>query len=89
VYVPDSSWAGSGTVVYDEANSRILWSGEVPPRGMSTILFAVTVAEERTIHNTAAINDGLGVLTERSAATMTIEHPYDVYLPLLVKNYAP
>jgi len=87
VYVPDSAWAGSGTVVYDEANSRILWNGEVPPKGMSTILFTVAVTEERMINNTVAINDGLGGLTERSATTKV--QPYEVYLPLLVKNYGP
>jgi hypothetical protein len=32
---------------------------------MSTI--AVAVKEERVIHNTATVNDGLGGLTERSA----------------------
>jgi uncharacterized repeat protein (TIGR01451 family) len=95
VYVPDSAWAGSGTVVYEEANSfantqdrgRILWNGEVPPKGMSTILFAVTVTEERVIHNTVTINDGLGGLSERSATTKV--QPYEVYLPLVVKNYGP
>jgi uncharacterized repeat protein (TIGR01451 family) len=95
VYVPDSAWAGSGRVVYEEANSfantqdrgRILWNGEVPPRGMSTVLFAVTVTEERVIYNTATINDGLGGLSERSATTKV--QPYEVYLPLVVKNYGP
>ncbi len=54
---------------------------------MATIVFAVTVTEERVIHNTATINDGLGGLTERSALTKV--HPHDVYLPLIVKNYGP
>jgi len=85
VYVPDSAWAGNGTVVYDEVSNRIAWNGEVPPRGMSTILFAVTVTQEGVIHNTATINDGLGILTERSATTKV--QPYEVYLPLLVKSY--
>ena len=56
----------------------------MPPRGMSTIVFAVTVTEERVIHNTVTINDGLGGLTERSALTKV--HPHDVYLPLIVKD---
>ena len=57
----------------------------MPPQGMATIVFAVTVTEERVIHNTATIDDGLGSLTERSALTKV--HPHDVYLPLIVKNY--
>jgi uncharacterized repeat protein (TIGR01451 family) len=84
VYVPGSAWAGNGTVAYDEASDRIIWNGEVPPSGMSTVVFAVTVTEERVIHNTATINDGLGGLTERSALTKV--HPHDVYLPLIMKN---
>jgi uncharacterized repeat protein (TIGR01451 family) len=84
LYVPGSAWAGNGTVAYDEVNSRIIWSGEVPPKGMATVVFAVTVTEEGVIHNTATINDGLGSLTERSATTMV--HPYEVYLPLLMKG---
>ncbi len=84
VYVPDSAWAGNGVVAYDEASDSIIWSGEVPPQGMSTIVFAVTVAEERAIHNTVTIDDGLGGLTERSALTKV--HPHDVYLPLIVKG---
>ncbi|MGA9350883.1 MAG: DUF11 domain-containing protein, partial [Anaerolineae bacterium] len=84
LYVPGSAWAGNGTVAYDGVNSRIIWNGEVPPKGMATIVFAVTVTEERVIHNTATINDGLGGLTERSATTKV--HPYDVYLPLLMKG---
>ncbi len=87
VYVPGSAWAGNGTVAYDEASDRIIWNGEVPPRGMSTVVFAVTVTEERVIHNIATINDGLGGLTERNATTKV--HPHDVYLPLIVKNYGP
>jgi hypothetical protein len=51
---------------------------------MATVVFAVTVTEEGVIHNTATINDGLGSLTERSATTMV--HPYEVYLPLLMKG---
>jgi len=82
-YVPGSAWAGRGTVVYDDG--RIVWSGEVPPQGMATVVFAVTVTEERIIHNTVTINDGLGGLTERSVTTKV--HPHDVYLPLLVKSY--
>jgi len=87
VYVPGSAWAGNGTVAYDEASDRIIWNGEVPPQGMSTVVFAVAVTEERVIHNTATINDGLGGLTERSALTKV--HPHDVYLPLIVKNFGP
>ncbi len=87
VYVPGSAWAGNGTVAYDEASDRIIWNGEVPPQSMSTVAFAVTVTEERVIHNTATINDGLGGLTERSATTKV--HPHDVYLPLIMKNYGP
>ena len=87
VYVPDSAWAGNGTVVYDEASDRIVWNGEVPPSGMSTIVFAVTVVEERVVHNTVTIDDGLGDLTERGATTRV--HLYDVYLPLLMKDYGP
>ncbi len=90
VYVPGSAWAGNGTVVYtstglstsDEANGRIVWNGEVPPWGMSTILFAVSVAEEGVINNTATIDDGLGSLTERIVTTKV--SPYDVYLPFLM-----
>jgi len=85
LYVPGSAWAGSGTVVYDEVNARITWNGEVPPKGMATIVFAVTVTEEGVIINTVTIGDGLGDLTERSATTMVL--PYNVYLPLLIKNY--
>ncbi|MCK4450479.1 MAG: DUF11 domain-containing protein, partial [Anaerolineae bacterium] len=59
VYVPGSAWAGNGTVAYDEASDRIIWNGAVPPQGMATVVFAVTVTEERVIHNTATINDGL------------------------------
>jgi uncharacterized repeat protein (TIGR01451 family) len=84
VYMPGSAWAGNGTVAYDDVNDRIVWNGEVPPGGMSTIVFAVTVTEERVIHNTATIDDGLGSLTQRSATTMV--HPYEVYLPLLMKG---
>ncbi|MBL7184497.1 MAG: DUF11 domain-containing protein, partial [Anaerolineae bacterium] len=84
VYVPGSAWAGNGVVAYDEASGRIVWNGEVPSWGMSTILFAVTVTEGRVIHNTVTIDDGLGSLTERSATTRV--SPHDVYLPLLVKN---
>ena len=84
VYVPGSARAGNGTVAYDEASDKIIWNGEVPSSGMSTIVFAVTVTEERVIHNTATINDGLGGLTERSALTKV--HPHDVYLPLIVKD---
>ena len=51
---------------------------------MSTVVFAVTVTEERVIHNTVTINDSLGSLTERGA--MTKVHPHDVYLPLIVKD---
>ena len=72
-------------VIYDEVNDRIVWNGEVPSWGMSTIVFAVTVTEERVIVNTVTIDDGLGSLTERSATTRAA--PYDVYLPILVKNY--
>ena len=85
--MPDSAWAGNGTVAYDEVNGRLVWNGEVPSWGMSTIVFAVTVTEERAINNTVTIDDGLGSLTERSATTRVL--PYDVYLPLLVKNYGP
>jgi uncharacterized repeat protein (TIGR01451 family) len=90
VYVPGSAWAGNGTVVYLEdltgfANlSGLVWNGEVPPKGMSTILFAVTVTEEGIIHNTVSMDDGLGSLTERSVTTKV--SPYEVYLPLLVKS---
>ncbi|MBC8249950.1 MAG: DUF11 domain-containing protein, partial [Anaerolineales bacterium] len=69
----------------DEASDKIIWNGAVPPRGMSTIVFAVTVTEERVIHNTVTIDDGLGGLTERGATTKV--HPHDVYLPLIVKDY--
>ncbi len=53
---------------------------------MSTVVFAVAVTEERVIHNTATINDGLGSPTERR--TLTKVHPHDVYLPLILKNYS-
>ena len=69
------------------ASPRTTWNGEVPSRGMSTVVFAVTVTEEQVIYNTATINDGLGGLTERSALTKV--HPHDVYLPLIVKDYGP
>ncbi len=84
MYVPGSAWAGNGAIVYDEVNDRIVWSGEVPPWGMSTIVFAVTVVEEGVVHNTVVIDDGLGVLTQRSATTRV--HSHDVYLPLLMKG---
>jgi uncharacterized repeat protein (TIGR01451 family) len=84
VYVPGSAWAGNGVVAHDEAHDRIVWNGDVPPWGMSTIVFAVTVTEERVINNTVTIDDGLGKLTERSATTRVL--PYDVYLPLLMKG---
>ena len=58
----------------------------MPPLGMSTVVFAVAVTEERVIHNTATINDGLGSPTERR--TLTKVHPHDVYLPLILKNYS-
>ncbi|MBC8262531.1 MAG: DUF11 domain-containing protein, partial [Anaerolineales bacterium] len=87
LYVPGSAWTGNGTVVHDAVNDRIIWNGEVPSWGMSTIVFAVTVTEERVINNTVTIDDRLGGLTERSATTRVLA--YDVYLPLLVKNYSP
>ncbi len=87
LYVPGSALTGNGTVAYDEANGKIIWSGEVPSWGMSTVVFAVTVTEERAINNTVTIDDGLGSLTERSATTRVLA--YDVYLPLLVNNYSP
>ena len=68
-------------VVYDDAHGRIVWNGEVPSWGMSTIVFAVTVTEERVINNTATIDDGLGKLTERGATTRV--SAYDVYLPIV------
>lgn len=85
LYVPGSAWAGNGTVAYDEVNDRVVWNGEVPPKGMSTIVFAVTVTEERVIINTVTIDDGLGGLTQRSATT-TMALSYNVYLPLLMKG---
>jgi len=87
VYVPGSAWAGNGTVAYDEVNDRIIWNGEVPPLGMSTIVFAVTVTEERVVHNTVTIDDGLGSLTERSATTSV--HLYEARLLLIRTNYGP
>lgn len=84
VYVPGSAWAGNGTVVYDETNDRILWHGEVPPSGMSTVRFAISVTREGVIYNKAIINDGLGALTEPDATTKV--HPHEIYLPLLMKN---
>jgi uncharacterized repeat protein (TIGR01451 family) len=87
LYVPGSAWSGNGTVVYDERNDAIVWNGEVPPQSMSTVIFAVTVAEERVVHNTVIIDDGLGGLTERTAITKV--SPYEVYLPLLLKSRAP
>ena len=83
-YVPGSAWAGNGTVQFDETNKLIVWTGRVPPAGLSEISFAVQVLGPLPIYNDVTINDGAGQTFTFSARPVTA---HALFLPMIMKRY--
>jgi len=86
-YVQGSAWAGSGSALsYDEASRTLHWQGVVPPQSIAVLRFAIQTAAVTEVHNTATLDDGLGVITEVSAST-EVHVPYvRIFLPIM-RNY--
>jgi len=83
-YVPGSAWAGNGTVQFDEANKRIVWTGRVPPAGLSEISFAVQVLGPLPIYNSVTISDGAGQVLTTSARPVAT---YAFVFPVVLVRY--
>jgi uncharacterized repeat protein (TIGR01451 family) len=56
-YVDGSAMASTGNVVFDAANNRVQWSGDVPAGGSVTITFEVTV-DSGLVTGTVLSNQG-------------------------------
>jgi hypothetical protein len=79
-------WAPSGT--YDEAGGVITWTGAVFTGSSIDITFSARIKEEIThpqlIRNIAVIDDGLGDVFEREAAS--VANGYADYLPIILSR---
>ncbi len=79
-------WASSGS--YGEAGGVITWTGAVgnglPVTLTYNIAITMSIVQPLVIINTAQINDGQGVLLERTA--VAILNGRSVYLPLVLRN---
>jgi uncharacterized repeat protein (TIGR01451 family) len=79
-------WAPSG--IYGEENGVITWTGAVFTGSPVTIIFSARVKDEITeptlIRNVAIIDDGLGDVFEREAASVV--NGYPDYLPIILRR---
>ncbi len=79
-------WAPSGT--YGEADGVITWTGAVYTGSPIDISFSARIKEEITgpqlISNIAVIDDGLGDVFEREAAS--VANGYADYLPIILRR---
>ena len=81
-YVPGSAWVSSGTV---SDTDGIRWCGSLPAGGAVTLTFRATVSTSAPIKNTAVLSDGYGTTLDLIA----LVNGRRVYLPLVVRSYAP
>jgi len=87
-YVPGTLTATVGTINDGDAPT-LRWSGTLTPMPAVTVAYAVTVSttETRLITNTATIVVP-GYESVTSTATIIV-NAYTIYLPLVLKEYAP
>lgn len=81
-YVSNSVDASSGTATDGDG---IGWTGTVFPGQPITVTFQVTVDQAASIQNTAIVTDAYGTVHRLVA----LVNPQSIYLPLIVRNYAP
>jgi uncharacterized repeat protein (TIGR01451 family) len=83
--------ASAGTLTWDEANDRLLWSGEVGLSAPVVITYQVTlragVPNGASISNRATVNDGFGYIFDIVAPDVTVIAHYQ-YLPLALRSEA-
>ncbi len=91
----DVTWAddytsSSGTVTWDAAERRLLWSGTVSVGTPETIVYRVRLNDGMgagtTITNTATLNDGMGHVHKLGPATVTVDVAR-AYLPLVGRGF--
>lgn len=87
-YVPGSLIFGSGSGGY--ASGTITWTGHVPAASQVPVQFRATVSasvvEGTAIRNTATITDVTWNTSYQRAATVTVQRPYQIYLPLVLRQ---
>jgi uncharacterized repeat protein (TIGR01451 family) len=81
-YIPNSVDATSGTATDGDG---IGWTGTIFPGQPVTVTFQVTVDQAASIQNTAIVTDAYGTVHRLVA----LVNPQSIYLPLIVRNYAP
>jgi uncharacterized repeat protein (TIGR01451 family) len=86
-FVPGSLSFGAGAGGY--ANGVITWTGSVPAFSQIPVRFRATVDAQTplgtVIVNTATITDMVWNTDYPRTAALTVEYPYRVYLPIVVK----
>jgi uncharacterized repeat protein (TIGR01451 family) len=84
-YVDGSARATTGHApVYDPANRWLVWRGTLPPRSRMALMLAVQVTDYGPIVNRAAINDGQGMVVERTAETRPLATPTPVVVEVVI-----
>jgi hypothetical protein len=83
-YQPDSSTIDGVPIdLYHAASNQIEWAGAIEPAQTIELQFRVkAIAFGGEVINTVAIDDGAGVVIERSAQ---LALPHGSFLPLIVK----
>lgn len=74
-----------GPVRFDEGTATVIWTGQLPARGIAELRFSVQVAGNvDTITNAATVDDGMGTTLALSATTRVV--PYRFLLQLILKD---
>jgi uncharacterized repeat protein (TIGR01451 family) len=80
-----------GPPIYDPANNRLTWQGDVTSNSVITISFEVTVnasvAAGTVITNTAWIDELSDPLGAQSYSVLNTVIGYEIYLPVVLRNY--
>jgi uncharacterized repeat protein (TIGR01451 family) len=74
---------GTPIELYDTASNQIRWTGSIAPDNDAVIRFSVMITTTSSVTNTVTIDDGMGVIFDRSVATMSTRR--DVFLPVVLK----